>query len=472
MQSVADDDELDQRRARVATPWRGTQAPAAAAAPASAPVTQGAQGQADAWLEDFADDAPPGPRFRWGQLAMAMVCMATIANLQYGWTLFVDPFADRFDWSHAAIQVAFAIFVLTQTWFVPVEGYLVDRFGPRPVVLGGGLLCAIGWVMNAFVDSLPLLYAASAISGTGAGAVYGSCLGSTLKWFPERRGLAVGLVVASFGAGSALTVVPISMVLESRGYEAAFLYFGLGQGLLVMLLALGLEDPNKLLKHVETPAPPPHLRQSQRDYTPAQTLRQPVFWVMYAIFVLVAAGGLMATAQLALIARDFKIHDVDLVLAGLALPVLTSALALDRVLNGLSRLVFGWVSDRLGREQSMVLAFSLEAVAILALYELGASPLGFILLSGALFFAWGEIYSLFPSVCADTFGSRFAAANAGLLYTAKGVASLAVPLSSTLVLATHDWHAVFLIACAMNVLAALLAWFVLRPMRHRLLDGH
>jgi OFA family oxalate/formate antiporter-like MFS transporter len=238
-----------------------------------------------------------------------------------------------------------------------------------------------------------------------------------------------------------------------------------------MLLALGLEDPGKLLKLVAPPPPPPHLRQSQREYTPGEALRQPVFWVMYAIFVLVAAGGLMATAQLALIARDFRIPDVTLVLAGVALPVLTWALALDRVLNGLSRLCFGWVSDRIGREQTMAMAFSLEAMAIMALYELGDSPLGFVLLSGALFFAWGEIYSLFPSVCADTFGSKFCAANAGLLYTAKGVASLAVPLSSTLVRSTGDWHAVFLIACTMSVLAALLTWFVLRPMRYRLLDG-
>jgi OFA family oxalate/formate antiporter-like MFS transporter len=423
------------------------------------------------WLDDLTEDTPPGPLFRWGQLAVAVVCMATIANLQYGWTLFVNPFAERFGWSHAAIQVAFAIFVLTQTWFVPLEGYLVDRFGPRPVVLGGGLLCAIGWVMNAFVDSLALLYAASAISGTGAGAVYGTCVGSALKWFPDRRGLAVGIVVASFGAGSALSIVPISMVIESRGYEAAFLYFGLGQGLLVMVLALGLEDPNRLLRHLSTPQPPAHLPQSRHEYAPGQMLRQPVFWAMYAIFVLVAAGGLMATAQLALIARDFDIHDVPVNIAGLVLPALTFALALDRVLNGLSRLAFGWVSDRIGREQTMVLAFTLEAAAILALYEFGADPLCFVIFSGALFLAWGEIYSLFPSACADTFGSRFAAANAGLLYTAKGVASLAVPLSSTLVEATKDWHAVFLIAGAMNVLAALLAWFVLRPMRHRLLDA-
>lgn len=422
-----------------------------------------------AWPDDVEDDAPPSARFRWGQLVMAMVCMATIANLQYGWTLFVSPFADRFGWSNAAIQTAFAVFVLTQTWFVPIEGYLVDRYGPRPVVLVGGLLCAIGWVMNAFVDSLPLLYAAAAITGTGAGAVYGTCVGSALKWFPDRRGLAVGLVVACFGAGSALTIVPVSMVIASRGYEAAFIYFGLGQGLLVMAMALGLENPNKLLARIAIPPAPVRVPQSRRDYTPAQALHQPVFWVMYAIFVLVAAGGLVATAQLAPIAMDFKIHNVPVTLAGLVLPALTFALALDRVLNGLSRLLFGWISDRIGREETMVIVFMLEALAIFWLHELGAHPLGFVLLTGALFFAWGSIYSLFPSTCADTFGSRFAAANAGLLYTAKGVAVLAVPLSGALVTAGHDWHAVFLAVGALNLLAALLAWFVLRPMRRRLL---
>jgi MFS transporter, OFA family, oxalate/formate antiporter len=395
--------------------------------------------------------------------------MATIANLQYGWTLFVDPLAERFGWSYAAIQTAFAVFIVFQTWSVPVEGYLVDRHGPRPVLLAGGLLCAVGWVMNAFVDSLPLLYCAAAISGIGAGAVYGTCVGLALKWFPYRRGLAVGLVVASFGAGAALTVVPISSVIESRGYEAAFLYFGLGQGLLVIALALGFEDPNKLLSRIELPPKPANLRQSQREYTPAETLREPVFWVMYAVFVLVAAGGLVATAQLALIARDFRIHDVPVQLAGIVLPALTFALALDRALNGITRLFFGWVSDRIGREETMVIAFLLEAAVVFVMYDLGAHPLGFVLLTGALFFFWGEIYSLFPSTCADTFGSRYAAANAGLLYTAKGVAAVAVPLSSAIVAASRDWHMVFLAAGAMNLAAALIVWFVLKPMRLRLL---
>jgi OFA family oxalate/formate antiporter-like MFS transporter len=424
-----------------------------------------------AWPEDTDDATPPGPMFRWVQLAMAMVCMATIANLQYGWTLFVDPFAERFGWSHAAIQTAFAVFVLTQTWSVPVEGYLVDRFGPRPVVLAGGLLCAIGWVMNGFVDSLPLLYVAAAITGIGAGAVYGTCVGTALKWFPDRRGLAVGLVVACFGAGSALTVVPISSMIVSSGYESAFLYFGLGQGLIVIAMALGLENPNKLLARLDMPAPSPRVPQSRRDFTPTQMLRQPVFWVMYAMFVLVAAGGLVATAQLAIMARDFKIHDVPVNLAGLVLPALTFALALDRVLNGVTRLFFGWVSDRIGREETMVIAFVLEAAVIFSMNWLGPHPVGFVLLTGLLFFAWGEIYALFPSTCADTFGSRYATANAGLLYTAKGVASLGVPLSSLVVAATGDWHAVFLAAGAMNLLAAALAWFVLRPRRLALIQA-
>ncbi|MBI5278452.1 MAG: oxalate/formate MFS antiporter [Burkholderiales bacterium] len=423
------------------------------------------------WPEDFDEEVPPGAAFRWVQLAMAMVCMATIANLQYGWTLFVDPLGDRFGWSQTAIQAAFAVFVLFQTWSVPLEGYLVDRYGPRPVVLAGGLLCAIGWVMNAFVDSLSLLYVAAAITGIGAGAVYGTCVGTALKWFPDRRGLAVGLVVACFGAGSALTVVPISGVIASRGFEAAFLYFGLGQGLLVMALSLGLEDPSKIMKRLNIQPPPSRLKQTKRDYTPAETLHQPVFWVMYVVFVLVAAGGLVATAQLAPMARDFKIHDVPVNLMGIVLPALTFALALDRALNGITRLVFGWVSDRIGREETMVIAFLLEAVAIFSMYEFGSHPVGFVLLTGLIYFAWGEIYSLFPSTCADTFGSRYAAANAGMLYTAKGVASLFVPLSSLAVASTGDWGGVFLATGAMNLVAATIVWWVMRPMRYRLLDS-
>jgi OFA family oxalate/formate antiporter-like MFS transporter len=320
--------------------------------------------------------------------------------------------------------------------------------------------------MNSFADSLTMLYVAAAVGGIGAGAVYGTCVGNALKWFPDRRGLAAGLTAAGFGAGSALTIVPISAFIKSSGYEAAFLYFGIGQGLIVFLISWALtRAPAHSKKEAVS-----HVQQTKRDYSPTEVMRQPVFWVMYVMFVLVAAGGLMATAQLAPIAKDFKIGDVPVNIMGLVLPALTFALAIDRVLNGLTRPFFGWVSDQIGREPTMFIAFALEAVGILALYQFGQNPIAFVILTGVVFFAWGEIYSLFPSTCADTFGSKYAAANAGLLYTAKGTASLLVPLSSVLATATGGWHVVFIVASIMNAVAALMAWFVLRPMRRAHMD--
>ena len=413
--------------------------------------------------------------YRWLQLFIGIVCMAMIANLQYGWTLFVNPMSVKYGWSRATIQVAFTIFVLTETWLVPIEGYLVDRFGPRPVVLVGGMLCGIAWVMNAYADTLTMLYIAAAIGGIGAGAVYGTCVGNALKWFADRRGLAAGLTAAGFGAGSALTIIPIQAIIKSSGYETAFLYFGIAQGVIVMLVSLGLTDPRRatspaLAQKAAAKPHSPEILQTSRQYRPLEVSREPVFWVMYVMFVLVGAGGLMATAQLALIAKDYKIADVPVSLVGIALPALTFALAIDRIMNGFTRPFFGWVSDNIGRERTMLIAFGLEAIGILALWQLGHDPVLFVVLTGVVFFAWGEIYSLFPSTCTDTFGTQYATANAGALYTAKGTASLLVPLSSVLAAATGGWHGVFIVAAVMNAAAALMAWFVLRPMRRTRFD--
>lgn len=400
--------------------------------------------------------------YRWMQLILGIVAMAMIANLQYGWTLFVDPIAAKHGWSRAAIQVAFTIFVLTETWLVPIEGWFVDKFGPRPVVFVGGLLCGLGWVMNSYADSLAVLYTSAVICGIGAGAVYGTCVGNALKWFPDRRGLAAGLTAAGFGAGSAATIIPISSMIASKGYEAAFLYFGIGQGVIVILVALFLTRPPVFKKGEGTAA---KVQQSNNEYKPSEVVREPVFWIMYLMFVMVAAGGLMATAQLGSIARDFKVFDVNFNVMGMVLPALTFALAIDRVLNGLTRPFFGWVSDHIGREPTMFIAFGIEAVGILALYHFGHNPIAFVVLTGIVFFAWGEIYSLFPSTCADTFGAKYATANSGLLYTAKGTASLLVPISAVLASATGGWYAVFVVASILNAAAALMAWFVLKPMR-------
>jgi OFA family oxalate/formate antiporter-like MFS transporter len=401
---------------------------------------------------------------RWGQLIFGIICMVMIANLQYGWTLFVNPIDQKYHWGRAAIQVAFTIFVLTETWLVPFEGYLIDRFGPKVMVCGSGFLVAIAWMLNAYADSLALLYLAAAIGGIGAGVIYGASVGNALKWFPDRRGLAAGLTAAGFGAGSALTVVPIANMIGSDGFEAAFWWFGIGQGLVVIIFSLFLRAPEA--GEVAIPAAPA-VQQTRRDYGPIEVLKTTPFWVMYVMFVMVGTGGLMATAQLAPIAKDFKVDAVPVSILGLTLPALQFALSIDRVLNGVTRPFFGWVSDHIGRENTMFIAFMLEGIGIYALLQFASDPLLFVILSGLVFFAWGEIYSLFPATCTDIYGRKFATANYGLLYTAKGTAALLVPLGNVLTSWTGSWTAVFVIAAILNIIAAVMAPLVLRPLRLR-----
>jgi OFA family oxalate/formate antiporter-like MFS transporter len=398
----------------------------------------------------------------WSQLIIGIICMAMVANYQYGWTLFVNPLDAKYHWGRAGIQVAFTIFVLLETWLVPFEGYLVDRFGPRWMVAAGGILCGIAWAIDSVASSLPALYLGGALAGIGAGAVYGTCIGNALKWFPGRRGLAGGLTAMGFGAGSALTIIPIAAMIKTSGYEHAFLTFGLGQGIVVLILAFALSRPPMSMM-LTPPKLAPGAGRAQNTWS--EMIKTPVFWIMYLMFVLMAAGGLMATAQLAPIAKDFKIASVPVSLIGLTLPALTFALTIDRVLNGLTRPFFGWVADHIGRENTMFIAFLIEGIGIYALSAIGRDPVYFVLLSGLVFFAWGEIYSLFPATVTDTFGATYATTNAGLMYTAKGTASLLVPLANVLMTVTGDWHAVFLTAAAMNIIAALLALFALKPVR-------
>lgn len=398
---------------------------------------------------------------RWLQLFIGIVCMVMISSLQHGWTLFVEPIDDKYAWGRAAIQVAFTIFIMTETWLVvPFEGWFVDRFGPRPVALVGGVLVAVSWGLNSIADSLPLLYLGSALGGIGAGCVYGTCLGNALKWFPDRRGLAVGLTVAGYGFGSAFAVIPLSRTIEQNGFESAFLWFGLGQGLVIVLAALLLSKPTTTDR-----LPRPHVPQTTMDHTPREVLRSPLFWVLFMMSLLVTAAGLTFTAHLATIALDFQIADVPVSLLGMTLPALTFALMLDRITNGVARPLCGWLSDYIGRENTMFMAFTLGAASIFAFATWGQDPVMFVLLASVVFFAWGEVASLFPATCTDYFGAAYATTNAGMLHTAKGLAALLVPLSVPIVSATGSWQTVFAIAVGMNAVAAVLCIAVLRPLR-------
>jgi OFA family oxalate/formate antiporter-like MFS transporter len=397
----------------------------------------------------------------WVQLILGVICMACVANLQYGWTLFVNPIDAKYHWGRSAIQVAFTIFVLIETWLVPVEGYLVDRFGPKWVVLGGGILVAIAWVMNSSASSLPILYFAAAVGGVGTGCVYGTCVGNALKWFPGRRGLAAGITASGFGAGAALTIVPILHMINTSGYEQAFLFFGLLQGGIVFVVSWLLLAPPAQLLVAKVKA-----NQTAHGYTPAEVLRSPVFYVLYVMFVLIASGGLTMAASMAPIAKDFKIDKVPVDLFGITMAALAFALSLNRIFDGVGRPFFGWLSDQIGREYTMALAFTIGAVALYALSQSGTNPVAFVLLTALYFGVYGEIFSLFPATAGDTFGSKFAASNAGMLYTAKGAGALLVPIAAGISKA-HGWAPVFTLAMTFNVIAVLLALFVLRPMRAR-----
>jgi MFS transporter, OFA family, oxalate/formate antiporter len=406
--------------------------------------------------------------FRWLQLAMGIVCMAMIANLQYGWTLFVDPIDAKYHWGRAAIQLAFTLFVVTETWLVPVEAWFVDRYGPRLVIMFGGVMIALAWIVNSYASTLVHLYTGAIFGGLGAGAVYGTCVGNALKWFPDRRGLAAGATAAGFGAGAAITVVPIASMIATSGYQSAFFVFGIGQGVIVFILALFLRQPSQAMPAKRRQL---NLPQTKRDFTPPQVLRAPIFWIMYLVFVMVASGGLMAAAQIAPIAHDFKIANEPVGLLGFQMAALTFAISLDRIFDGFGRPFFGWVSDNIGREHTMFIAFATAAAMLLTLSTYGHIPIVFVLATAVYFGVFGEIYSLFPATSGDTFGVKFATTNNGMLYTAKGTASLLVPLAS-IVSAHYGWQAVFVVAVVLNATAALLAVFVIKPVRRAFILGH
>ena len=378
---------------------------------------------------------------RWLILFFSVLSMVAVANFQYGWTLFVSPLQKHLNVEQALIQVTFTVFVLLETWLVPFEGWLVDLFGPRLLVMLGGVLAGFGWYGSGRAETLTALYLSYAVAGLGAGVVYGTAIGSALKWFPDHRGLAAGLTAAGFGAGAAFTVAPIANMINppgqppGSGYQHAFIVWGIIQGAVVVIAALFLKAPppgwlprtwrQKGSEEVK-------VRQSPVDFRPGEMAATPHFWLMYLMMAMVATGGLMATAQLAPMAKDFNVDKVPVQLLGLSMAALTFALSADRLVNGLCRPFWGWVSDHIGREMTMTLAFGLEAIAIFMLIRFAHNPKLFVVFSAFTFFGWGEIYSLFPALCGDFFGRRYATTNYGFLYTAKGTASMFVPIGSAL----------------------------------------
>jgi OFA family oxalate/formate antiporter-like MFS transporter len=395
---------------------------------------------------------------RWIQLVLGLIAMMSISSPQYGWTFFTKSLQDGLGVQLSTLQVTFTILIVLQTFFSPIQGYLIDKFGARLLIATGCLLSGLGWITAGYATSITGLYFTYGLfCGIGTGIVYVGVVGLMVRWFPDRRGFATGVVAAGYGVGALLTNNAVYNMIAESGYQHTLIVFGIILGLVGAAAALGLRLPT-----ADDALPPPRIVASDDGKKPAEMVRSGVFWLMFAMMTMMSTGGLMIISQFSAFSRDFGVTGVT-VLGMAALPL---AQNIDRATNGLTRPFFGWVSDRIGRENTMAVAFLMEAAAVTLWVLFRDNTLVFVLLSGVVFFGWGEIFSLFPSTLTDTFGAKHATTNYGLLYMAQGIGSfLGAFVAAYLREQTGSWLPVFAIIIAMDALTGILALVALKPMR-------
>ncbi len=425
-------------------------------------------------VQSFDQAAAPGVRTaahtRWVQLALGLICMMTISSPQYVWTLMTKPLMAKLGIALPEVQVTFSLLVLLQAFFSPFQGALIDRFGPRMLISIGTLLAGFSWMLASYAQSTTMLYLTyGCIGGLGTGIVYVGVVGLMVRWFPDRRGFAAGAVAAGYGMGAIVTTFPISASLAAHGLDSTLWLYGIIFAAIGFIASQGLRVPPVATTGVSVSATVSRATSAIREFRPTEMLKTPIFWLMFAMMTMMSTSGLMVTSQMASFAADFGVSKV-LVFGLAALPL---ALTIDRFTNGLTRPLFGWISDRLGRENTMCFAFALEAVAMTLWLLTRDNAVLFVLLSGVVFFGWGEIFSLFPSTLTDTFGTRFATANYGWLYISFGIGSIfGGPLAALLHQHTGSWVPVFGCAIALDITTAVLALAVLKPARARFVSMH
>jgi MFS transporter, OFA family, oxalate/formate antiporter len=391
---------------------------------------------------------------RWIRLGAAVTAMIMIANLQYGWTLFTGPLTKATGWKLSEVQWGWTLFIALETWAMSLCGWMIDKRGPRVLMTIAGVLCGVGWAGLGQAPTLTALYASYALAGLGAAMVYCGCIGVALKWFPDKRGLAAGIIAAGFGAGSSLFIPVMSYVIRVQDYRAAFLYTGIFQGLLIIVAAQFLGGSGIALPVTASTAKP-KARSHGYDFTSPEMLRTPQFYVLYLAMLMMGIGGLMVTANASAVGKSL----------GIGSAFITTALSLNAVANGAGRFFWGWVSDHLGRERTMVIAFLLQSLFLASVLTVGkkSGPL-FIISLALVFFTWGEVYSIFPSVTADFFGAKNASSNYSFMYSTKGVASIVGGgIAALLFERTGSWNAVFYGSAVLALVSAFIA-FSLRKM--------
>jgi OFA family oxalate/formate antiporter-like MFS transporter len=408
------------------------------------------------------------PSARWLQLVMGFIVMMTISSPQYTWTLFTGPFQAKTGALLSDVQWTITFLIVIQTFFSPCQGFLVDRFGAKLLIATGALLCGLGWILSSYATTLSSLYLTYGLfCGIGTGIVYVGVVGLMCRWFPHSRGFATGLVAAGYGFGAILTTFPIDSMIKEDGYQPTLLTFGVIFAIVGVLASLFLRSP----RPGEVDEMPAGETFNTRDVAPGEMLRTPVFWLMFVMMSMMSTGGLMVITQFASFTKSFGItKDTMVTILGFSMAAIPAALTFDRLTNGLTRPFFGWVSDTIGRENTMGLAFIMEGIAIALMLHFRSDPLLLVVLSGVVFFGWGEIFSLFPSTLTDTFGAKHATTNYGFLYIAQGIGSiLGAPVAAMVFESTGSWMPVFWLIIAGDILTGLLALFVLKPLRRRYL---
>jgi len=404
-------------------------------------------------------------RARWMQLLLGFIVMMTISSPQYVWTLFVPSFQKTTGSILSEVQWTITFLIVLQTWLSPLQGFLIERLGPKVLIGLGAAMSGVGWIASSYITTIWGLYATyGLLCGVGTGIVYIGIIGLMVKWFPDRRGLATGVVAAGYGFGAILTTFPIDTMLKASGYQHTLVVFGAIFAAIGLIGALMLKSPPEgkiagqaMPGAVATPG----------GLAPIAMLRTPVFWLMFVMMSMMSTGGLMVITQFTSFAKSFGIDGkTTVVILGVTLAAIPTALTFDRITNGLTRPFFGWVSDHIGRENTMATAFILEGLAIFLMLQYRSDPFLLVVLSGLVFFGWGEIFSLFPSTLTDTFGTEHATTNYGFLYMAQGVGSiLGAPVAAMVYEATGSWMPVFGLVIGMDILTGLLALFVLKPLR-------
>jgi OFA family oxalate/formate antiporter-like MFS transporter len=394
---------------------------------------------------------------RWVRLWSAFVGMVMIGNLQYAWTLFAQPMAKAHaqqHWQLSDVQWGFSLFIAIGTWSMPFVASFIDKTGPRVLMIISGVLCAIGWGSLGHVHSLTWFYFLYGLAGIGVACVYACGVAMAVKWFPDCRGKASGIITAGYGMGAALFNPLFNYLIRAIGYSDTFLWTGITHGAFILLAGLVLINPPAGYKVAAAVASKPKVRRHDLDFSYTEMLRTPQFYFLFIAMLSMGMGGLMVTAQLKPVATNFKIGDA----------ALTVALVLTPLANGFSRILWGWVSDYLGREWTMFTAFSLQAIFLLAATTLGrAGDVIFVALITLVFLTWGELYVLFPAVLADLYGSKNSAMNYSFLYSAKGFASLlGGGIAATLFEMTGTWNYAFYGSAVLALLSALMALYVRR----------